>query len=178
MHQHGMLHHSMIDHTRKHHPVRQHALVFAYTQAGDVAGAWTAARRGHASGALLMAESYVLLIHGHMQVRHMLHGCKRELAKPECLRPSACSSGERVAARIHCRYTGGRGSQEAACKQPHADLSLVSARVRQHHACQHITAPIHIRRGATSHATANGGTPATRAACTHAVANAGACSQA
>lgn len=35
-----------------------------------------------------------------------MHDCKRNLAKPECLRRSAFSSGERVAARTHCRYTG------------------------------------------------------------------------
>ena len=40
-----------------------------FGQAGQAAGAWSAARRGHASGALLMAETYILLIHGHLQVR-------------------------------------------------------------------------------------------------------------
>lgn len=50
-----------------------HGLVFAYIKAGDAKGAWSASRRAHASGALLLAESYILLIHGYMQVR--IHAC-------------------------------------------------------------------------------------------------------
>lgn len=45
-----------------------HGLIFAYTKAEDANGAWDASKRASDAGVLLLAESFILLIHAYMQV--------------------------------------------------------------------------------------------------------------
>lgn len=45
-----------------------HGLIFAYAKARSAEGAWSASKRASDAGVLLLAESFILLIHAYMQV--------------------------------------------------------------------------------------------------------------